>query len=295
MYAITIATGNVSSQVAEALLSAGHKVRAIGRSAERLDPLVQKGAQAFVGSVDDAAAMEEAFTGAQAVFSVIPPDFTVDDYHAFQTGASVALTSAIANAGVQHVVNLSSIGAERPDRLGVVNGLHDNELRMNELDGVNVLHLRPALFMDSLLYGLPMIKQAGMVGGTLIADLAVPMIAAGDVAAISARALLDLDFSGTSTQDVLGHADITMNEVAAAFGSAIGKPDLGYVQISEQDVEAAMVSMGLAAEAARVLNELFRGVNEGVYKPSEERSAANSTPTSISQFAEQVFAPAYLQ
>jgi uncharacterized protein YbjT (DUF2867 family) len=295
MYAITGATGNIGRRVTEALLSAGKQVRVIGRSDERLEPLVENGAEAFVGSVDDAEAMARAFAGAEAVYVLIPPDFAVADYRAYQNRVSEALNVAISKSGVRHVVNLSSIGAERSDRLGVINGLHDNEVRMNRLAGVNVLHLRPALFMDSLLYGLGMIKQTGMVGGTQDGDIAVPMIATSDIAAVAAEELLELEFFGKSTRDLLGQRDITMHDVARAFGAAIGNSDLGYIQVSEEAAAAAMISLGLGADAARLLNELRAGVNDGIYKPSEPRSPENTTPTSIEQFAEQVFAPAYRQ
>ena len=66
MYVITGATGNTGRLITEALLAKGNKVRAIGRSAGHLRTLVDKGAEAFVGSVSESAAMIEAFRGAGA-------------------------------------------------------------------------------------------------------------------------------------------------------------------------------------------------------------------------------------
>ena len=73
MYAITGATGNTGSVIAAKLLGRGEKVRVIGRDAGRLEGLVQKGAEAFVADVTDAAALTKAFTGAKAVYAMIPP------------------------------------------------------------------------------------------------------------------------------------------------------------------------------------------------------------------------------
>lgn len=125
-YAITGATGNIGRSVAEGLLKEGYFVRVIGRDAGRLKPLVDKGAEAFVGSVDDAAAMTRAFSGMTAVFTMSPPNLNEVDYRSFVNKVGEALTTAIRAAGVRHAVNLSSIGAERPDN-GLVNGHYDEE------------------------------------------------------------------------------------------------------------------------------------------------------------------------
>ena len=57
MVAITGASGNTGSVIAEKLLERGEKVRVIGRDAKRLARFVQKGAEAFVADVTDAAAL----------------------------------------------------------------------------------------------------------------------------------------------------------------------------------------------------------------------------------------------
>jgi nucleoside-diphosphate-sugar epimerase len=69
-YVITGATGNIGSKTAHQLLSQGKKVRVIGRSADKLKPFVDKGADAFVGDVENADQMTKAFTGAKAVFAI---------------------------------------------------------------------------------------------------------------------------------------------------------------------------------------------------------------------------------
>ena len=51
MIAIIGATGNTGKAAAESLLAAGEKVRVIGRTAEKLQPFVAKGAEPFVGRI----------------------------------------------------------------------------------------------------------------------------------------------------------------------------------------------------------------------------------------------------
>jgi uncharacterized protein YbjT (DUF2867 family) len=73
MYAITGATGNIGSKVAEILLDRGEKVRVIGREAARLRQFVNKGAEAAVGDLKDTAFLTGAFSGVDAVFAIIRP------------------------------------------------------------------------------------------------------------------------------------------------------------------------------------------------------------------------------
>ena len=83
-YVITGGAGHISTPLSEKLLSAGHQVTVIGRSAEKLQPLVNKGAKAAVGSVEDAAFVAMAFTGADAVYAMIPPNFAADNFRHYQ-------------------------------------------------------------------------------------------------------------------------------------------------------------------------------------------------------------------
>lgn len=292
MYAITAATGNTGRAIAEALLSKGKKVRVIGRDAARLKPLVDKGAEAFVGDVKDADAMTRAFTGAKAIYTLIPPDYAAPNMRAYQNKVSEAIAAAIVNARVRYVVDLSSIGANLSEKAGPINGLHDNEERLNQLKDVDVLHLRPASFMENLFLNISVIKTMGILGTPLKGDLPIPMIVTRDIASEAAQRLLSLDFTGKTTKELLGQRDLTMVEATRVIGKAIGKPDLPYVQFPYDDAEKAMVGMGLAPDTARNFIEMYRSFNDGALRPTEKRAATNTTPTSIEEFA-QVFAAAY--
>jgi uncharacterized protein YbjT (DUF2867 family) len=292
MYVVTGATGNTGRVIAETLLARGKKVRAIGRSAENLHSLVEKGAEAFVGSVADGSAMLRAFQGAQAVYVMIPPSYTAQDFRAYQDEVGSAYSSAIRQAGVPFVVNLSSIGAQLSQGAGPISGLYDVEQQLSQLDGVNVIHLRPGFFMENLLFNLDLIRNQNIIGTPLRGDLPIPMIATRDIAEVAAQLLLSLDFSGQSTKELLGQRDISMNEATRIIGKAIGKEGLAYVQFPYQQAEQAMIAMGLSQDVARSLNEMDQALNEERVRPLEDRTSANTTPTSFEQFAES-FAAVY--
>lgn len=292
MYAITGATGNTGKRIAEALLAKGERVRAMGRSAERLKSLAERGAEPCVALLDDVDAMTRAFTGAKAVYLMIPPPYAEPDVRGYQNRLGQALAEAVSAARVSHVVNLSSAGAHLSERVGPINGLHDQEQRLNCLAGMNVLHLRPTSFMENFFFNVNLIKQAGINGTPLRADLAIPMIATKDIAAVAARRLLALDFSGKTTQELLGPRDLSMTEATRILGQAIGKPDLPYVQFPYEEAEKAMIRMGLSLDMARAFIQMYRAFNEGILRPTEPRSAANTTPSSFEEFA-KTFAAVY--
>jgi len=293
MYAITGATGNTGKAITEILLSKGKKVRGIGRTADRLQSLVDKGAEAFVGSVTDAAAMTKAFSGVEAVYAVIPPNYA-PGIRAYQRAVGEALATAIEKSGVKYVVALSSLGADLPAKNGPVGGLYDFEQRLNKIPAVNIVYLRPTFFMENQLAMIGLIKQMGINGGPLKADLPIPVIATRDIAAAAAEHLLKLDFSGKSIHDLLGPREYTMVEITRILGQAIGKPNLPYVQFSYEDTVKGMVGMGMPLEIAQLMVELNRSANEGLLKPSAPRSAKSTTPTTLEEFA-KVFAAVYNQ
>ncbi len=291
MYAITGATGNTGKIVAETLLAKGKKVRVIGRSPEKLQRFVQKGAEAVVDELADAAAMTRAFTGAQAVYALIPPEMVIEDYRAYQERVSDALAAAIEKAGVTHVVALSSVGAHRAEKVGPVVGLHNFEEKLDRIPGLNVLRLRPGYYMENLLAQIGLIRSFGMMGGPLRADLPLALIATRDIGSAAAEALLKLDFTGRQTRELLGQRDATMAEAASVIGKTIGEPKLSYSQFPDAMVEQAMTQMGVALGTAKLLNEMAAALNSGYMAPLEPRSAQNTTPTSIETFAAEEFLP----
>jgi uncharacterized protein YbjT (DUF2867 family) len=285
MYAIVGATGNTGRFIAEALLKDGETVRVIGRDATRLKPLVDGGAEAFVASIDDTPAMVRAFTGATAVYTMIPPNYGAADLRAYHRRIGETLGTALERAHVPFVVNLSSLGAQLSDGAGPISGLHDVEQRLNRLPDSHVLHLRPGYFMENLLWNRDLIATQGIIGTPLRSNLAISMIATRDIAAAATQRLRVRDFSGKRTQELLGHQDLTMVEATAVIGKATGNPSLHYVQFPYEAAEEAMLGMGMSADTARNFVELYRAFNEGRVTPLEPRTPANTTATSFEEFA----------
>ncbi len=293
MIAITGATGNTGSAAARALLAKGAKVRAIGRDEHKLQPLVALGAKAFVGNLDDAASMTAAFQDAAAVYLLIPAAMEVENFRAYQDRISHAYAAAVEESGVKYVVTLSSLGAQHPQGTGPIVGLHNLEEKLNAIPGLNVLHLRAAGFMENLLRAIAPLRSMGTLPGSAPPDVRGPYIAARDIGAYAAKRLAAQDFSGSSVQELLGADDYTMREAATAIGKAIGRPNLGYMQVPLPMLEDALVQMGFPKSSAALMIEMFKAENNGLCDQQEPRSAANTTPTTLEIFVVEEFAPAY--
>ena len=293
MIAITGATGNTARPAAQALLDEGEKIRVSGRDAQKLEPFVARGAEPFVGDVQDAEAMARAFEGADAVYLVIPAALHREDFRDYQERISDAYAKAVAALRVPYAVTLSSVGAQHASGTGPIVGLHNMEHKLNDIPGLNVLHLRPTHFMENLLMNIGPLRSMGFLPGAMDSDDRIPMIAAKDIGQYAAARLSARDFCANSSRELLGQRDLTMKEVAGVIGKAIDKPSLRYMHVPFMILEPALVKMGFPKSSAALVIEMWKAGNEGMVKPQEPRSLQNTTPTTIEQFVGEVFVPAY--
>jgi uncharacterized protein YbjT (DUF2867 family) len=289
MHVILGASGNTGSLIADFLLLKGEKVRVVGRDAGRLQRFVRKGAEAFTADVSDAAALTKALGGARAAYLMLPPITSRED----QERESDAIAKAGKESGLRYAVHLSSYGAHVPEGTGPVAGLHSSEQKLNAISDLNVLHVRAAYFMENNLAAIDMIHGMGMFGHALLPDLKLPMIATRDVGDYAAQRLLDLDFSGKQTRELLGERDLTMTEATALIARGIDKPDLRYEQFAYDQARQALTQMGFSPKKAAVYIEMFEAINAGLLVAQEPRTRENTTTTSFEEFVQDVFAPAY--
>jgi uncharacterized protein YbjT (DUF2867 family) len=289
MYVILGATGNTGSIAADVLLSKGKKVRVVGRDLGRLQRFVDKGAEAFTADISNVAALTKAFSGARAAYLLLPPAKSPED----QERDSDGIAKAAKESGLRYAVLLSSYGAQVANGAGPVSGLHSSEQTLNAINGLNVLHLRAAYFMENNLAAIGMIHNMGFFGSALAPDVKLPMVATRDVGNYAAKRLLDLDFSGKQTREVLGERDLSMTETTAVIARSIGKPDLRYQQFPYDQVQQVLMQLGVPPKGAAMYIEMYQAINAGALVPLEPRSRENTTPTSIERFVQDVFAPVY--
>lgn len=292
MFVLLGSNGQVTSRLARLLLASGHRVRVVGRQAASLAPLVAAGAEAAAGDPGDAAFLERAFTGATAVYTMIPPCYGETDMRAAQDRIGTAIAAALQRVPVRRVVNLSSMGAELPRGTGPIEGLHAQEERLAALRGVELLHLRPGSFMENLLPAAAVVAEAGVLPGMEAPDAAIPMVATRDVAAVAARELATPRHSGVLLLHAPRH--VSMRQAAAALGAAIGQPGLPYVQADPAEAKAALRQHGFSADAADQIEQLARWLSTSPLASAAAGPVEVQT-TTIEAFAREAFAPALAQ
>lgn len=292
-YVVTGGAGHISKPLAEQLLKAGHDVTVVGRNPQNLKPLTDQGAKAAIGSVEDVDFLKQSFAGADAVYTMVPPNMAAADWKGYigQIGKNYA--AALKAAGVKHVVNLSSIGAHLPDGAGPVSGLYRVEQALNALADAAVLHLRPGYFYYNLMSNIGLAKQAGIIGSNFGGDdKKLVLSAPEDIAAAAAEALLKLDFRGHSFR-YLASDERTTTEIASVLGRAISQPNLPWVVFSNEQALGGMQGAGLSHEIARNYVEMGASLQSGVFSEDYWKHRPDTVGlTKLEAFAQQ-FAGAY--
>jgi uncharacterized protein YbjT (DUF2867 family) len=245
-----------------------------------------------VGDADDADFLASAFSGSAVVYTMIPPNYAAPNNRQYQNETGQQIATAIEKSGVSHVVNLSSYGAHLPDKTGPIKGLRDQEQRLNQLDTVNILHLRPTFFMENTLMAIDMIKNMGINGSHIRGDVAFAMIATQDIAQVATEQMMERGFSGKSARELLGPRDVSLDEATRIIGEKIGKPDLAYVYFARKEYTKGLVQAGLSEDMAEQLAELDVALSERLFGSGAQRTDENRTPTDFTQFAD-FFAQVY--
>jgi uncharacterized protein YbjT (DUF2867 family) len=292
MYTILGATGKVGSKISDILIKKGHKVRLIARSIDRLRPFVGKQAEAFAGDAMDTKFLVKALTDSDAVFTIVPANIKADDGLAYADKIGASIAQALMLAKVKYVVNLSSVGAELTEATGPIVGLHRQEERLNKINGLNVLHLRAAFFMENQLMNIDLIHSRGVNGSAIRGDIKFPMIATKDIAAFAAERLMKCDFTGSSIRYLLGQRDLSMIDATEIIGRKINNPSLVYVMFPYDEAEKGFMSAGLSPDMSRLYVEMAKAFNDG--RIIAKRTAENTTPTSYEVFCDEVFVPAFM-
>ncbi len=286
------AIGKVGSKVAHKLLQRGHSVTLVARNAQKLKPFVEIGAETVSLAFQQLDQLTEVLTGADVVLTMIASNHLAVDFLEEQRQQTDAQVAAIKKSGIKNVVNLSSVGCDVIEGNGILKGLTEMEVKLNQLKGINVIHLRPTFYMENAFYGIGLIKYQGIHGLPIDGDKKFPMIATEDVAIVIVDKLTALDFTGKSVFPILGPRDYNLKEMTQAMGLAIGLPALPYLEFSPDDTIGGLVQLGGSKDFAEKYVELMVATNHGLlnYHP---RTKEYTTKTTLNVFAQDVFAPAY--
>ena len=104
MFVVLGASGNTGKVVAETLLRQKKKVRVVLHDAAKGKAWGEAGADVAIADVDERAALERAFSGAEGVYALLPPNFSSSHVRVDNHRRTNTIAAAVEAAGVPHNV-----------------------------------------------------------------------------------------------------------------------------------------------------------------------------------------------
>ncbi len=293
--AVVGATGRIGAKLTRTLLGAGHHVKALSRGGPALDALVALGAEPFLGSFDIGAGnLDRFFQGADAAFLMVKTDWNNIEGH-YPTVAQ-RFVDALRHSPVKLAVSLSALGSDVKGKTGHSESFYHLDEKLNELNNIDLVHLRAAWFMENTMAWTASVARHGRIAWFYEPDLRMPWVATDDIADLAAEELTNPTGEHRVIREV-GSEDLTMTELAAIIGKEIGRP-VAYrcIDRKRKDVEAEFLKRfgtpdrwlddSLTAEAYN--NGVVRFYGEG--PPMRPQ-----LPTKMENFIRDVWKPAYLR
>ena len=265
---ITGSLGNISKPLTKELLQKGHLVTVISHNPEKQKDIEALGATAAIGSIEDVKFLTASFTGADAVHCMIPPPsqgFSDPGFDLMAHWEKLVnnYAEAIGQSGVKRVVQLSSIGAHLAKGTGLIIGHYNAERTLDKLADVGITFMRPTAFYYNLLGFIPGIKATGMIASNYGGEDGVSWVSPIDIAAAVAREIVT-PLDGRKVLYVASE-ELTCNQVATILGEAIGKPDLKWITITDEQLLTGLESAGLPKQFATGLVELNASIHKGEF------------------------------
>lgn len=280
---VTGATGSIGSRVVSTLAGSKEDVVAFVRDRDKARALESAGARLRAGSFEDEASLRAAFSGADSVVLITPPNARATE----QTLAALAAAKA---SGVRKIVRVSALKAS-------VDGPTDNTRQHGQTEaalresGLAYVILRPHLFMQNLLGSAATLKAEGKFYFG-VGDGKMGMIDTRDVADAVALAATRDDWDG-QTIELTGPAAIDYHAVAAAIGSELGRP-IAYVALPPAAAGEALRSYGADDWTCKVVADYCTAYAKGWgdFTTDGVQRVTGRAPRSIADFTKEVLAPA---
>jgi uncharacterized protein YbjT (DUF2867 family) len=261
---LTGSLGHIGKPLTTDLVQRGHEVTVISSKPENQDKIEALGAAAAIGSLEDADFLTATFTGADAVYCMVPPNNYFDkslDLLAFYKKVAGNYAQAIKASGVKRAIYLSSIGADLEKDSGIIMGHHKGEAIMNTLTDVAITILRPTSFYYNIYGFTDMIKKAGVIAANYGADDVIPWVSPTDIAAVIVEEL-ETPPTGKKVRYIASE-EATGSQTASVLGAAIGKPDLKWEIITSEQMLSGLVAVGMNPTIAAGLVEMYASFHNG--------------------------------
>jgi len=263
---ITGSLGNISKPLTQELVQKGHAVTVISSKTERQKDIETIGAKAAIGSIEDVNFLIATFTNTDAVYTMVPPPNFFDhsiDLMAYYRRIGNNYAQAIRQSGVKRVVHLSSIGAHLDKGTGLILAHNQLESILNNLKDVAITFMRPTSFYYNLYSFIGGIKGMGVIASNYGADDKGVWVSPIDIAVAIAEEIVTATV-GRKIRYVASD-ELTCNEIANILGAAIGKPDLKWIIITNEQMQSGLEAFGMNKQIAAGLVEMNACIHSGIF------------------------------
>lgn len=288
---VTGSLGNIGRPLTIELVKNGHSIVVISSKEEKRNEIEILGAKAAIGSIEDVVFLTKTFEGADAVFCMVPPaDYQEPDRRMYYSRIATNYFKAIQETKVRRVIHLSTFGADLDRGTGILLGAHDAEKIFNQLENVNLTHIRPTYFYYNLNNFVAMIKYQGIIKANYGGDRKFPMVAPADIAEVIAEEIQNM--SSKNKVRYVASDERNGHEIARVLGAVVGIPDLKWEVISNGEVQKNMEFYGIPSLLATGFVDMFDSMYKGVLARDFYLNKPSLGKTKLEDFATE-FAKAY--
>jgi uncharacterized protein YbjT (DUF2867 family) len=262
MFVVAGVTGQTGAAVARALLDQKKSVRVLVRSAEKAAAWRARGAAMSVLSLDDSEALAAALKGAEGAYLIVPPCYESPDPNAAACRVVDAYRAALEASPVEHVIALSSIGAQHPDKTGPIIPCHYSEQQLSKLTQTRCTFLRSAYFMENLPNFMRAIKGQGVLPVFSSPSRLTAMVSVQDIGRFAAAAFAEAP-AAHQVVEISGPSEHSFDDVAALFSQTLGT-GVKAVQVPASSIVATLTSVGMPAPTAELYRQMALAVESGL-------------------------------
>ncbi len=256
--AISGASGQLGSGVLRHVVGrvSPGEIVAITRHPERVEGVAPRGAQIRVGDFADRSTLASAFTGVERLVLIPLPDLMPDVRPPLHRPA---ITAAV-DAGVRHIIYISTVGARSGSRDGILETHFATEQALIA-SGISWTFLRMGPYTDFLLNGV----NAALESGTYAAVDGAPAapVVRDNIAAAAAALLAHGGHEGI-TFHATGPATVTHAHIAETVSRIAGKP-IRYSPLTIEQFEGGLRAAGLPPPVIDVLSRFQAASRDGFF------------------------------
>jgi len=262
---VTGSLGHIGKPLTQELVKAGHEVTVISRDLEKKKDIEALGAKPAIGAVEDVDFLAATFTGADAVYAMIVPGSFFDPaydliVHVKQIANNYA--KAIKQSGVKQVVHLSSIGAHMEKNNGILLFHYHAEQIFKALPADFIVKtVRPVAFYYNLLAFIPTIQHTGNIVSNYGAEDMIAWVSPKDIAVVVAEEIT-MPFVNRSMRYIASD-EPSCQQIASILGTSIGKPDLKWNVLPNEQMESILLGVGMNANIAKGIVEMNAAMHTG--------------------------------